>query len=311
MTILTVTLHPAIDKVLRTSRLVADGICRTKIILVYGGGKGNNAARALVRMGMPVIATGFQGGSNGIQLTEFLQAEGIQTEFIECKAQTRVSTLIQEVETGHTYAIYEPGQIVDHLEINDLLDKYLSLIERASICLLCGTGQSEALANVYSQMIEIGKKYNVRCLLDSSGLALANSIVVRPHLLKVNISELSDYFGRELISRKDQIDAIRKIQATGIEIVALSCGKDGMVATDGKEVWEAKLSVPNVTNVVGCGDSLLAGLARAICGNASLCELVRWGVACGAANTQVNGAGFITMELVNSLIPKVETYQIV
>ncbi len=75
MSILTVTLHPAVDRVLRIDRFRPDQASRAKLEMVYGGGKGNNAARALTRLGMPVTATGFQGGSTGEFLKTIIEEE--------------------------------------------------------------------------------------------------------------------------------------------------------------------------------------------------------------------------------------------
>lgn len=310
MTVLTVTLHPAVDKVVRTNRLVPNEICRVKIEMVYGGGKGNNVARALVHLNVPVIATGYQGGYSGSFITQSLSEEGIHTEFVICKASTRTSTLIQEDDTGHTFAVYEPGQEVSEEEIEALMARFEESLGKVNLVLLCGSGQTPLLGGVYARMIELARQRGVRCLLDSSGLALEKGIKARPYMVKVNEHELSAYVGRELASRSAQVKALLELQATGIPVVAISRGPDGMIATDGKEVWEAKVAVDRVVNVVGCGDSLLAGIAKVLSENGDLKEIVRWGVSCGTANTQVRGAGFIEMETVQALLPKVLLQQL-
>lgn len=305
MSILTVTLHPALDKVLVTSKLQPNGINRTRVAMLYGGGKGNNVARALVRLGVHAVATGFQGGYIGEYANEKLVEEGVETAFVTCKQPTRTSILVQEEDTGYTYALYEPGQTNDEAEIANLMAKFQSLVKDVSLCLLCGSGQTDLLAPVYARMIEAARQAGVGCLIDSSGEALAQGIAARPTMVKVNELELSEYLKRPLDNYAAQVQAILEIQAKGIEYVALSRGKEGMIATDGKEIWDAKLTMEHVINVVGCGDSLLAGVARGLMHREPLEELVRWGVACGTANTQVRGAGYIDLELVKALLPKV------
>jgi 1-phosphofructokinase family hexose kinase len=310
MTILTVTLHPALDKVLVLPKLSPNEVNRTQVAMLYGGGKGNNVARALVRLGIPSIATGYQGGYIGEYLIEKLSSEGIKTDFVTCKQPTRTSTLVQEQDTGYTYALYEPGQTVDEEEVDALMDKFGALLKTVSLCLLCGSGQTPLLGPVYARMINLARLAGVRCLLDSSGEALARGIDAKPTMVKVNEHELSDYLQRPLDDYESQIQAILELHAHGIEIVALSRGKEGMIATNGKEIWEAQLTMEHVINVVGCGDSLLAGIAKALMENASLKELVRWGVACGTANTQVRGAGYIEPEMVNKLLSEVRLHQV-
>jgi len=306
MTILTVTLHPAIDKAVRTARLVPDEISRVKIEMVYAGGKGNNAARALAHLGVDVLATGYQSGYTGDFATQSLEAEGVKTSFVKCTGVTRTSTLVQEDETGHTFAIYEPGQEVLPAEADDLLRHYESLLGSVSVVMLCGSGQTEVLAPVYGEMIKIGHRHGVKCLLDSSGGALLHGIAARPALVKVNKHELGDYLKRSLPDRDAQLQALLEVQALGIDIVAISRGPDGMIATDGKEAWEAWVGVERVVNVVGCGDSALAGMATALERGGGLKEIVSWGVACGTANTQVRGAGFLDKDTVQALFERMQ-----
>ena len=78
-----------------------------------------------------------------------------------------------------------------------------------------------------------------------------------------------------------------------------------MLITDGSDFLEGVLVMENVVNVMGCGDSTLAGMALGVSQKASLEEVTRLAVACGAANTQVIGAGFISPQIVNMLKPSV------
>jgi fructose-1-phosphate kinase PfkB-like protein len=50
---------------------------------------------------------------------------------------------------------------------------------------------------------------------------------------------------------------------------------------------------------------MLAGMAKAVLEKLSLEEVVRWGVACGTANTQQLGAGFIEKPMVRSFTSRV------
>ncbi len=310
MKIITVTLHPAIDKVIETKRIIPNESCRARIKMIYGGGKGNNVARALTRLNIAVIATGFQGGYTGEYITTALKNEGIHTEFVFCQAPTRTSTIILEEDTGDSYAVYEPGQNIQIDEASQLLSKVIDLSLDASLILLCGSGQYPALEYIYYDIILMAKERNIRCLLDSSGLALKNGISAKPYMVKVNQHELSDYFQRPLVHLNDQLNALNELHQSGISVVAMSRGADGLIVTDGKEFYEAKLSMTKTIFTVGAGDSLLAGFAKALVEGCQIDELARLGVACGTANTQVAGAGFITSELVNQLLPKVKIRKI-
>ncbi len=306
MTILAITLHPAVDKVVQTPRVTPNEISRVRITSLYGGGKGNNVARALTRLGVPAIASGFQGGHSGRFITRELEKEGIKTDFVFCEAATRTSTLLLEDETGNSFAIYEPGQVVTADEIKQLMKKINTYLDDISLILLCGSGQTDLLETTYAEIITLARESDIRCIIDSSGNSLFHGIKSNPYMVKVNQHELAGYLNRPLEKFEDQLQAIHDLQTAGISVVALSRGKDGMIATDGNETYQAKIRVKSIVNVVGAGDSLLAGISKSLLEGGDLKELVSWGVACGTANTQVRGAGFISPELVKEMLSLVE-----
>ncbi len=299
--ILTITLHPALDKIVRTPRLRPNDSARVNIVMEYGGGKGNNVARALHRLGVPVLAMGFQGGHIGETLIQRFAEEGIRTDFLMCRAPTRTSLMIIEEETGHTYSFYEPGQVVEADERERFRNRVLNRLSSAKMVLFCGTARTPELAALNSELIHAAQQRGLRCGLDSSGLALREGIRARPYLVKVNREELSEFFDRSLDDLPAQLMAMHELNRMGISLIALSRGAEGLLITDGKVWLEGRLSMDGVINVMGCGDSLLAGVASAILEGLDLEGIVRRGVACGAANTQVIGSGFIDPALVRQL----------
>lgn len=303
MTVITITAHPAVDRVLQVARLHPNETNRVRVTRLYAGGKGNNAARALHRLGVPVRALGFQGGYTGEFCSRSLAAEGIATSFTECRALTRTSQLVCESETGNVYPLYEPGQAIEADEAEALLVEVGRWLAPKTLCLLCGTCLAPDL---YARIITLAQRRGARVLLDSSGEALRRGIAAKPYLVKANVHEWVEALGEPLPDRAAQLGALRAVQVSGVSIVALSLGAGGLLVTDGATAWHGELRMEKVVNTVGCGDSLLAGMAAALQEDAPLPEAVRRGVACGAANTQVVGAGFIERSYVEELLPRVK-----
>lgn len=305
MNIITVTLHPALDKIIRIPHLRPNEISRAVIESLYAGGKGNNVARALHRLGAPVIATGYQGGNIGDFVIQTMKDEGIPTDFVSCSQPTRTSLLIIENDTGYTYPIYEPGQSVTGSEILSLKEKFTKLIQQAAVCLFCGSAQSQPLADLLAELVTLANEQGVKTVLDASGLALKTAMPRKPYMVKVNREELAEFFGSQIEDREIERQALAKLTATGISIVAMSKGAEGIILTDGAQFIEGKLPMQNVINVMGCGDSLLAGMVVSMFQGGDLANMVRWGVAAGAANTQKIGAGYIDREIVESYLADV------
>ncbi len=311
MAVLTVTLHSSLDRVLEVFNLSGDKPVVARLISAYAGGKGINAARALSRMGIKVTTTGFQGGYSGDFCIRALKSEGIDTSFIHTASDTRLTTIIHQLSNSSTFVINEPGQDVTNDEANALMLQFESLIPQYELCLFCGSGQVPTVEDLFFRMGLFASEHGVRCLLDSSSASLQHGIQMAPFLVKVNILELQGWFGRALESENHIIQALNSLIHNGVSIAAVSRGADGLIATDGTEVWSGRLHVKNPINTVGCGDSALAGIAIALLNGASLNEIIRMGVACGAANTQSYQAGAIDSKKVRDYFELIDMTKLI
>jgi 1-phosphofructokinase family hexose kinase len=303
--VLTVTLHPALDRFLMIPRLVPWKPSSAQAINIYGGGKGINAARTLYTLGAGVLAAGFQGGATGQICIESLEREGIPTAFVPCLQPTRVTTVLVEATSGNLYPLYEPRQAVSQAEVHNLLNHFKYAVRDVDLCLLCGAGDGPA-SSVYADMILMAAAENVRCFLDSSGDSLRNGIKAQPYMVKINLEELSHLAGRPLSSVDEQLEALKDLMRQGVKVAAVSNGEQGLIAIDGNECYQGQLSLSRARNTVGCGDAMLAGMAFAFLQGLPLADLVRWGVACGSENTLHFKAGQVDPRHVKSLVSEVE-----
>ena len=83
--ILTVTLNPAIDKILILNNFEVHKLHRLEaeeMSMITPGGKGVNIAYTLKLLGNEVIASGFAGGHSGHMLCDAIREIGITTNFI-------------------------------------------------------------------------------------------------------------------------------------------------------------------------------------------------------------------------------------
>jgi fructose-1-phosphate kinase PfkB-like protein len=121
-------------------------------------------------------------------------------------------------------------------------------------------------------------------------------------LLKVNLYELQQLLGGQAGGAAEQawdasptevLDATRDLQARGVSMVVVSLGERGVIGLDPQgRAWSASTRLDRpVVDAVGSGDALGAGCVVALSREKSFAEALRLGVACGAANTLVAGAG--------------------
>ena len=76
--IITVTLNAALDKTLEVPNFRVGRRHRAVEQTTMPGGKGVNIARALKRLGQPVIATGLAGGATGNQIVDARPERSLQ-----------------------------------------------------------------------------------------------------------------------------------------------------------------------------------------------------------------------------------------
>ena len=98
--IVTVTLNAAVDRTLTVPNFQRGQRHRASEGLTLAGGKGINIARALKRLGVPVIATGLAGGGTGMRIVEELTGEAILNDFVRIEDVSRTSTAIVDPTAG-------------------------------------------------------------------------------------------------------------------------------------------------------------------------------------------------------------------
>src|SRR5919197_838742 len=89
------------------------------------GGKGVNVARAIKRLGKPVVATGFAGGATGTRVVEQLTDESILNDFVRIREESRTNTAVHDPTNGQQTEVDERGPAVSAKEVELFRDKLL------------------------------------------------------------------------------------------------------------------------------------------------------------------------------------------
>lgn len=98
----------------------------------------------------------------------------------------------------------------------------------------------------------------------------------------------------------------KKLNFSGVNIVAVTLGAKGsLIATENK-VFIAKIPKVEILNTVGCGDSFVAGFITGISKNMPLTEAFKLAIGCSISNALLPGTGSIDIDTVNELMKKIE-----
>jgi 1-phosphofructokinase/tagatose 6-phosphate kinase len=306
--IITVTLNAAIDKSLSVPSFRLGRRHRTVERRALAGGKGVNIARTLKTLGLPVIATGFQGGPTGTQIVAQLGEESILHDFVRIGGESRTNTSVLDPTTGEQTEINEQGPTVEPDELEQFREKLLYLASGASIVVFAGSLPRGVESDHYAQLLRALRKLEVTTIVDTDGEALRQAVRAEPDVVSPNVVEAEELVGHEFGDDADFAGAVREIVALGARS-AIMTTRDGCWAqmlVDGSP-HAYRVTVPAQESVasIGSGDAFLAGYVAARYRGSSPAECLRYGVACGAESTGRLGAGLIDVRAAERLLADV------
>jgi len=308
--IVTVTVNAALDRTLTVPNFQAGFRHRASESLTLPGGKGVNIARALKSLGQPVIATGLAGGKTGTRIVEDLTAEGILNDFVRIRGESRTSTAIIDPTSNIQTEVNEYGPIVTAQEINAFMEKFTYIAKGADVVIIAGSLPRKVKDSFYRDLISALSTTEALVVLDTAGEPLRLAIKARPGLVSPNTYEAEALIGHEFGEDDDFLHATKQLckLGAGSSIITHSGGCYACLNYTGKKPAFFKVTIPPLDPIstVGSGDSFLAGFVSARVSGKSPADCLRYGVACGAANTQKYGAGVFDPHEVKKLLPKVK-----
>jgi 1-phosphofructokinase/tagatose 6-phosphate kinase len=308
--IITVTLNAAIDKTLEVPSFTPGRRHRTVGQTTMPGGKGVNIARAIKRLGQPVIATGLAGGATGNRIVEALNQESVLNDFVTIQEESRTNTAVLDPTTGVHTEINERGPAVSQQELAQFREKLLYLAQGASICVFAGSLPRGVEQDVYFSLIRDVRRLGVTTMIDSDGEPLRLSMRADPDLVSPNELEAEELVGHEFNDVDDRAHAVVEMTRQGAHeaIMTVSDGCFARIVEQGSHsLYRVRIAEQEARSTVGSGDAFLAGYVAARYSGRAPADCLRFGVACGAESTQHFGAGIVDPARVERLLGGVES----
>ena len=307
--IITVTLNAALDKTLEVPNFTVGRRHRSVEQTTMPGGKGVNIARALKRLGQPVIATGLAGGATGNMIVDALNDEAILNGFVRIREESRTNTAVLDPTTGVHTEINERGPAVSAHDLEMFRDKLLYLAKGASMCVFAGSLPRGVPPDVYAGLIRELRKLGVTTIADTEGEPLRLAARAEPDLISPNELEAEELVGHEFNDIDDRARAVVEMTRLG-PAEAIMTVSDGCYASmlEGANhtLYRVRIEEQEARSTIGSGDAFLAGYIAARYLGRPPVECLRYGVACGAESVQHFGAGLIDPGAVDRLLGEVE-----
>lgn len=277
--IYTVTLNPSIDYIVHVSSVQLGALNRMNKDLKLPGGKGINVSRVLNHINQPSTALGFLGGFTGSFISDWLEKEGVHTQFVSIEGDTRINVKLKsDTETE----LNAQGPVITKAEANQLMDQ-IELLTADDIIILSGNKPPSLPEDFYQKMIAKIVSKQANFVIDTAGTELLNALAHKPLLVKPNHHELADLFGVALGSVEESIPYGKKLLALGAQHALVSMAGDGALFFTGEKVYQAAVPKGIVKNSVGAGDSMVAGFIGALVDTKDPLKAFKKSVATGSA----------------------------
>ncbi|MCD7709717.1 MAG: 1-phosphofructokinase [Clostridiales bacterium] len=284
--IYTVTCNPSLDYVVSVDGMKIGKVNRTNDERILAGGKGINVSMVLNNLGVETTAFGFAAGFTGDEIERILSGKNIRTDFIRVSGMSRINVKIRagEEKVGGETEINGRGPQIEKKDAATLREK-ISHLGEDDVLVLAGSIPSGVPNSFYRDLINLIDANNVRTVVDATGELLTGTLAQHPFLIKPNVHELGEIFGRELRTRDEIISCARELQRRGAANVLVSMAGDGAIlaAEDGR-IYEGDAPAGELINSVGSGDSMVAGFLYGYLTEKNYAEAFRWGVCAGSAS---------------------------
>lgn len=286
--ICTVTVNPAIDKVIYLTRFNRDNTNRIKETKEVLGGKGTHVSVNLSILECVNKAFGIDFGETGRRIESLLEKEDIEMKFLHYdEGESRMNyALIEEDKT--CTLISEKGKIVSKEQCQELIRKIYDEVSESDILILSGDASNTEIPLIYANIIEAVADKKVKIFLDASSENLTGSLKWKPFLIKPNEDELSQILGKEIKGEAMILEGLQKLSHTGISCIAVSCGGNGSYIWYQNEIYRVHPLKVNVMNTIGCGDAFLSGMAYGFEKGLEFTEILKIAASVSSATAESN-----------------------
>ena len=284
--IYTVTLNPAVDKILFLDEFLRSRTNRLTRTLETIGGKGTHVSINLRLMGVQSTALGFSLGENGKKIEKMLADWDVQVKFLHYGLPGMESrTNYQVVEnSGHiSTMLAERGPILPTSLTDDLLRQIQGCITPGDMLVLTGDASNVEDTGIYSKLTRVAKELGAKVFLDASGHYLKEGLKSSPFLIKPNFEELCFIAGRDLKTDAEIVAAIQSLDGFNLPMIAMTWGGNGAIVKSEREFYRVKPINVQAVNEGGCGDAFLAGIIAGLERGADIQETLKGAAAVAAA----------------------------
>lgn len=286
--ILTLTVNPALDISTSTPHVVAEHKLRCASSRLAPGGGGVNVSRVVRRLGGRTLAVYTAGGPIGEAYRRLVEAERVPSMVVPIRGSTRESFTVDDAAQGAQFRFVLEGPELSEDEWRSCLDYVEQSVAPGGIVVASGSLPPGVPDDFYARVVRTARDGGARCVVDSTGAALADALAEGVFLAAPSLRELEAQVGATLADEQSRSDAARSlVDAGAAEYVALTLGAEGALLASGEASFRLTAPAVEPVSTVGAGDSFVAGFVLRVAQGRPIEEAFRTAVAAGTATVAV------------------------
>lgn len=270
-------------------------------IHLHAGGQGFWIARMMVALGVETVLCAPLGGEAGRVLQTLMTAEGVH---VRVGTTTRGNgAYVHDRRGGErtTVADMPPAGLSRH-EVDELYSSALTTGLAADVTVLAGPAASTVIpVDVYRRISSDLRAVGKPVVADLSGEPLTAAVQGGVTVLKASHDDLIDDGRVNGGDPATLVKAMQRLADEGAEHVVVSRAGDPTVALVGGDLLEVHTPQMQRVDHRGAGDSMTAGLARALARGEGMAAALRVGAAAGTANVTRRGLATGHREVIERL----------
>lgn len=287
----TLTLHPALDRLLDARRIEVGGLFDVKLRAIVPAGKGVNTARVLRRLTTgPVTAAAWVGADDAALYERFLKSEKVAPKLCPRPCATRWGVTVLEAGGRETH-FKETMPAPSRRDSRSLL-RFLGGL-RGETMAVCGSAPPGTPTPLLRRIMRTLRGRFRLLVVDSSGPLLGEAARVGCDGLKGNASEIGAWLGLrgewDAGKRTHRLALMKRVsdgRTASPKAILVTLGAHGAALATGEGLWLARpsrVAKSKIVSPTGCGDAATAGWLWALADRGAPEEALRRAVACGTA----------------------------
>jgi 1-phosphofructokinase family hexose kinase len=308
--ILSVTIHPLLERRLLYNKISLGAHHRNPIEELKPGGKGINVCRQINKFGIRSLAYTFLGGNNGKVIKHLLSEEKIDFTFIQTKNETRYSVITIDETNRSATTFFGPDYIILPGEADEFKIKLEKMIRNCEIAVFSGSSPCKETNSIFPFGIEIANKYDKISVCDTYGIHLKDCIDQSPTILHNNISEIKNSLNISLNDEKEKLSFLDFLYSKGVKQSFITNGKEDIYASNFDYHYRIENTKIEEVDPTGSGDAFVAGLVYGLNKDKTFDEYVKLASALGALNASTFEVCNVNIDEAQKLTEKIKIFTV-